>query len=81
MTKLTDHKQLLALMQRLPDDYEPYGKAEREADCSCGCVYFYKLAGRLGMDWGVCGNLNSHRAGLLTFEHQGCHQFESKRKR
>jgi len=28
------------------------------------------------MDWGVCVNPASPRAGLLTFEHQGCEQFE-----
>jgi hypothetical protein len=26
--------------------------------------------------WRVCGNAQSHRAGLLTFEHQGCPEFE-----
>ncbi len=34
------------------------------------------LAGDLGMDWGVCANPRSPRAGLLTFEHQGCEFFE-----
>ena len=34
------------------------------------------LAGPLGADWGVCMNQRSPRAGLLTFEHQGCPQFE-----
>ena len=33
------------------------------------------LAGKLGCDWGVCGNPESHRCGLLTFEHQGCREF------
>ena len=27
------------------------------------------------MDWGVCANPKSPRAGLLTFEHQGCPEF------
>lgn len=49
---------------------------EYKGDCSCGCRYFAKLPGALGQDWGVCWNANSHRAGLLTFEHQGCPQFE-----
>lgn len=44
-------------------------------DCSCGCRYFAKLRGELGLDWGICWNPQSHRAGLLTFEHQGCPQF------
>jgi len=29
----------------------------------------------LGSDWGICANPKSPRAGLLTFEHQGCPQF------
>jgi hypothetical protein len=28
------------------------------------------------LDWGVCVNPVSPRVGLLTFEHQGCPQFE-----
>jgi hypothetical protein len=27
-------------------------------------------------DWGVCTNSKSPRAGLLTFEHMGCPQYE-----
>lgn len=30
----------------------------------------------LGADWGVYSNPKSPRAGLLTFEHQGCREFE-----
>ena len=29
-------------------------------------------------DWCVCGNPKSHRTGLLTFEHQGCSEFEQE---
>jgi hypothetical protein len=39
-------------------------------DCSCGCYFFLSLDG--SGDWGVCCNPNSLRAGLLTWEHQGC---------
>lgn len=28
------------------------------------------------LDWGVCANAASPRVGLLTFEHQGCPQYE-----
>lgn len=71
------HEQLLTIYRRLPSDYLPYGERERdEADCSCDCKHFLKLPGKLGMDWGVCANPDSPRAGLLTFEHQGCEQFE-----
>jgi len=53
-----------------------YDTIYAELDCSCGCKRFLKLPGKLGMDWGVCANANSPRVGLLTFEHQGCEQFE-----
>ncbi len=33
--------------------------------------------GEIGQDWGVCVNSESLRAGLVTFEHQGCAQFRS----
>jgi hypothetical protein len=35
------------------------------------------LTGDVGLDWGICANAKSPRAGLLTFEHQGCPDFES----
>jgi len=74
------HEHLWTLVQQLPGDYEPYGQREREgSDCSCGCKHFLELAGKLGLDWGVCANSKSARCGLLTFEHQGCAAFESKR--
>ncbi len=38
--------------------------------CSCGCEYFHDLIGVA--DWGICLNPESLRAGLLTWEHQGC---------
>jgi hypothetical protein len=43
-------------------------------DCSCGCLHLRSLEDH--SDWGVCSNPRSPRAGLLTFEHQGCHEFE-----
>jgi hypothetical protein len=45
-------------------------------DCSSGCRYFHPLEGKHGMDWGVCTEPRSSRAGLLTFEHMGCQYFE-----
>lgn len=75
------HARLLELAVEMEADFEPYGKrtrdGERWADCSCGCRHFAVLDGPLGADWGVCMNRRSHRAGLLTFEHQGCPAFEA----
>jgi hypothetical protein len=34
-----------------------------------------------GMDWGVCFNPASPRAGLLNFEHCGCEQWEESDER
>ena len=77
------HDQLLAFVKKLPSDFEPFGERSREADwgpdCSCACKHFLKLRGSLGYDWGVCANPKSPRAGLLTFEHQGCKGFEDER--
>ncbi len=79
------HEQLWAVCKRLPTDFDPYGQQDREAayeagasDCSSGCIWFHELSGKRGYDWGVCGNPKSPRAGLLTFEHQGCLHFELK---
>lgn len=82
------HDKLWKACKKLPEDYTPYGNDERwadnrpYADCSCGCKYYYLLEDRdnqaISLDWGVCGNPKSHRHGLLTFEHQGCHHFKSE---
>lgn len=47
-------------------------------DCSCDCYFFLWLA-ECG-DWGVCCNPESPRAGLLTWEHQGCEGHFKKEK-
>jgi hypothetical protein len=47
-------------------------------DCSSGCCHFHVLEGDVGMDWGVCTEPRSPRAGLLTFEHMGCEFFTVK---
>jgi hypothetical protein len=74
------HELLHTLCISLPTDFEPYGQRSRETDwgpdCSCGCLHFRELEGPLGADWGVCSNQKSPRAGMLTFEHQGCREFE-----
>jgi hypothetical protein len=69
------------LSRTLDSDFEPYGRRSRSegnpADCSCGCHHFAPLApASLSKDWGCCLNKKSPRAGLLTFEHQGCREFE-----
>ncbi len=69
---------LRAVLKKLPTDYEPYGERpddERGPDCSTGCRYFIPLQGKLGADWGICMNPKSPRAGLLTWEHQGCKEW------
>ncbi len=76
-----NHKRFLTIVKNLPQDYEPYGATKRDGgDCSGGCNFFTPIynPADLGpdMDWGVCTNAKSHRSGLLTFEHQGCGQFE-----
>jgi hypothetical protein len=74
------HDLLHTLCVHLPTDFEPYGQRSRETDwgpdCSCGCLHFREMEGPLGADWGVCSNPKSPRAGMLTFEHQGCPEFE-----
>ncbi len=69
------HEQLWQITKKLPSDFEPYGKRsgdERGPDCSCDCTFYHRLEGQVAADWGVCWNPQSPRAGLLTFEHQGC---------
>lgn len=71
------HEFLLQIVKTHPDDYEDFGEKENgNGDCSSGCRWYLPLEGRLGGDWGVCANPSSHRVGLLTFEHQGCEQYE-----
>jgi hypothetical protein len=72
------HQQLWTVCERKPSDLEPYGQRRRWAatDCSAGCKWYHILIGGASKDWGVCGNPLSARAGLLTFEHQGCPEFE-----
>ncbi len=81
---MSHHDKLWGACRKLPEDYRPYGDAERDGyDCSGGCMKFYALQHRdgewLGYDWGVCANPKSHRCGLLTNEHQGCAHFTRSR--
>ena len=74
------HDILWSVCRKLPSDFQPYGERDRamstsSADCSSGCIHFVPLVGEAGKDWGVCANPESPRAGLLTFEHQGCPEF------
>lgn len=80
---MTHHDALWIICQKHPEDFEPYGRRERDGDdCSTGCKWFYKLARkgreRLDHDWGICANPVSHRTGMLTYEHQGCRYFEEE---
>lgn len=87
MAKAT-HDDLWKVCRTRPEDYDPWGDVKRWADpnvlypdCSTGCRFFTELRGALGADWGVCSNPESHRSGLLTFEHQGCQKAAWGRKR
>ena len=76
------HEALHLIVKRLPSDFEPWGARSRTEDwgpdCSCGCRWFIPLGQELRYDWGVCHNPESPRCGLLTFEHQGCREFEGE---
>ena len=61
------------------EKWEGWTQETDKPDCSCGCKWFHVLDGKTGADWGVCFNKDSPRAGLLTFEHMGCHHFKAKR--
>lgn len=77
-----DQKHLWNILKILPTDYSDYGgKVERwqdqnkdYPDCSCGCRFWIPLCDKKSqdpdLDWGVCSNPLSPRAGLLTWEHQ-----------
>ena len=76
-----EHNHLLRIVTKLRGDFQPMGSIDRDCgayrgDCSCGCKFYIPLKGELGNDWGVCSNPESKRCGLLTFEHQGCLDFE-----
>lgn len=80
------HDHLCEIVRKLPEDYDVWseGKVERWADsdqaypdCSMGCKHAQWLEKG---DWCVCSNPESHRCGLLTFEHQGCQKFEQEAK-
>ncbi len=78
----TRHESLHQIVKRLPSDFEPWGVRSRTEDwgpdCSCGCRWFIPLGQELRYDWGICHNPESPRCGLLTFEHQGCREFEGE---
>jgi hypothetical protein len=68
------HKRLLQVVR--DQDAHSWVANHELPDCSCGCKWFVELAGEVGLDWGVCSCPKSPRAGLLTFEHQGCKEFK-----
>ena len=66
--------ELWKIVKILPTDYSDYGGTvvrwadnnKNYPDCSSGCKHWWPF----DSDWGVCKNINSPRAGLLTWEHQ-----------
>ena len=81
---MATHDELWKIVKKLPSDFEPYGQRNRDTDepsedCSCDCIHFAKLEGKLGYDWGVCAKTQKVCASaLLTFEHIGCPEFEAE---
>lgn len=81
MTKIIDTR--WQVVKILSTDYGDYGGEVRRwqypdhpyPDCSAGCLWWNPLHSEDGidLDWGVCLNARSPRAGLLTFEHQAGH--------
>src|ERR1041384_2636295 len=75
------HAALDSVLKRKRTDFQPNGRRSRDTDygpdCSCGCRFFIEVREPFSGDWGVCVNPESPRAGLLTFEHQGCKAFKS----
>ena len=55
--------------------FDVTGLRGHDHDC-VNCCAILKLRGKLGLDWVVCVNPAGPRAGLLTFEQQGCENFE-----
>ena len=73
-------KDLFPILKTLPTDFQPYGDRDRDTDwgpdCSCNCKHYIRLEGPHNPDWGVCTNPVSPRVAQLTWEHQGCHNWE-----
>ena len=77
-----DHETLLRLVIRRHTDFVPYGSRQRTgADCSQDCKWFIRLSWPFNLNWGICVNNDSPRCGLLTFEHQGCPEFQEEEKK
>lgn len=76
-------EQLWQACRKLPSDWEPHGQrrwyGRREDRPDCATCFFYMELFRAWPDWGVCGNPDSPRGGLLTYWEQGCWQFEADR--
>jgi len=77
---MVKHLQLWSVCKNTNEYKNRDPNAEWKPDCSCGCIWFHRLQGQEGNDWGVCVNSNSERSGLLTFEHMGCNFFEKEVK-
>ena len=77
-----NHEHLFDIAKRMPTDFEPWGERRRmgdratQPDCSFECRFFNRLDGGAGLDWGVCLNSKSLRAGLLTYQEFGCPHLE-----
>jgi len=66
-------EQLSDVCRKLPTDHEPCGAGGPNCEA---CRWFQPLLRAGALDWGVCANAQSPRAGLLTYQEQGCPHFE-----
>jgi hypothetical protein len=78
-------EELWQVCRKLLADWEPHGQrkwhGKREARPDCDVCRWFSELFRTGLDWGVCCNTTSPRAGLLTHREQGCWEHEAMDER
>jgi len=69
--RVTDAERIrLHLLSLVPRD------ADSSASCANWCIWWLRLAGSLGLDFGVCVNPQSERCALLCTGDLGCPLFD-----
>jgi hypothetical protein len=69
-----EQKALWASCRSLPTHEE----GDQGPTCGQNCVKFMPLQGNIGIDWGVCVEVNGPRGGLLTNKDMKCSLYEKK---